>query len=212
MHTYRPTTRKTVLKRLKDCCSSLGSRGGAQPSSEESWAAWLNASASLRQRNAFESLIRGGLYLDNLYARALTGTCRTRCVAAPPEEAGGGLRRRLGGKPKHLQNQALGASRVGDSDAGGGEPGAEGSSGGSGSESARATHLSGCRLCARKQCGGGVKGFRDVLGLEDLAAAQATLERFDLVRPLSFTPPSRPLSPLPPLRLALTCFGSSGPC
>jgi hypothetical protein len=62
-------------------------RGGAQASDEASWAQWLNESVTRKADGTFEGLIRGGLYLDNLFVRALTGDCAADCVPPANEAA-----------------------------------------------------------------------------------------------------------------------------
>lgn len=175
----------------------LKSRGGSHPSSEKAWLSWLNESSSLKQRNTFEGLIRGGLYLDNLYTRALTGYCNIPCISESREdiERGSSQLRRLKStkrKSKPIDNSSsLRSSTTSDASDRGKLSGAIRRSRSNRYDYDRSVvnHLSGCRLCARKLCGSSVKGFRDVLGSEDLAVAQATLENFDLVRRMGFGMP-----------------------
>jgi len=182
---------------------NLKSRGGSHPSSEQAWLSWLNESSSLKQRNAFEGLIRGGLYLNNLYTRALTGYCNIPCISESQEdiERGCSQLRRLNSTKKNSKlidnssslrsattsdasdrSQLSGAARRSRS-------GAHNSNNSDDDDRSAVNHLSGCRLCARKLCGLSVKGFRNVLGSEDFAVAQATLEKFDLVRRTGFGMP-----------------------
>ena len=135
------------------------SRGGLKPSDEHTWASWMNASAARKAEGTFEGLIRGGLYLDNLYVRALTGDCAAACLPGDGEHADAG-----GGDA--------------DINRGGGTGGGGGSSALAGGAAPR---LSGCRLCRRKVCGEGVPGFRPTLGSADLVAARSALDHFDLV-------------------------------
>jgi hypothetical protein len=60
-------------------------RGGSRNSTEGTWADWLDNTVLRKSQNTFEGLIRGGLYLDNIYVRALTGDCGTACL--PPTVA-----------------------------------------------------------------------------------------------------------------------------
>ena len=100
------------------------------------WEEWMRFSEHLMDEGRFESLIRGGLYMNNLFARAMSGNCSATCLT----------------ENSYTKR-----------------------------ETRAVKHLPGCRLCRKKQCGDGVKGFRRELSTDDLAVAMENLERFDLV-------------------------------
>jgi len=128
--------------------------------------------------------------LDNLYTRALTGDCHNPCISSSQEDVErGSSQRRLSNskKTRHAQinTPTLTSLDIPSNASTWGEQFIEKHSHESGNEEVDGfvvSHLSGCRLCARKLCGLSVKGFRNVLGSDDLAVAKTTLEQFDLVR------------------------------
>jgi|MDSY01.1.fsa_nt_gb hypothetical protein len=92
-------------------------RGGkAVSNSNEEWFAWFNEAKRVRAAGNYSCVIHGGIYLDNVMVRALSGDCKTgqddgRCEYAkhPPRLAGCVLCGRHGRDP---QFQAVGRPQL----------------------------------------------------------------------------------------------------
>jgi len=181
-------------------------RGGSHPSNTATWMAWLDESSSRKANNTFESLIRGGLYLDNMYVRALTGDCSQKCLPkhysfganVPASTKNNRESRRGTQKEPNIELQLNDASFSRSSVVDSAVVELKGGIGGGNGQvyvddvnqqaNVRLPRtppllksLSGCRLCRQKRCGVGVKGFRSTLEVKDLEAALEALEHFDLV-------------------------------
>lgn len=186
-----------LVTHLRDPISRLNSefyyvgpgseRRGYQPSNDETWNRWINDSREKKLNNTFESIIRGGLYLDHIYVRGLTGMCGGSCTKMDKKDASShkkalrrnkstidaSSRRRLitdttDSYPLTSSVSYYNLTNVPlfyETDR----------------HPSIVQHLSGCRLCAKKTCGDDVVGFRSAISSIDLEEALHVLEYFDLV-------------------------------
>jgi hypothetical protein len=202
-------TKVLLITHLRDPISRLNSefyyvgpgseRQGLKPSNDLTWSLWLNESKQRKLNNTFESLIRGGLYLDNIYVRALSGSCDSQCV---PSAVDSNLRRKSqrskvaslhqqhekqqdeesddeSDDTSHKNNQRQRFLFIKHSFA---NKTTEAVNDADNNGVVHAVqHLSGCRLCSKKSCGIDVQGFRSELQPSDLRIAVDVLEHFDLV-------------------------------
>jgi len=203
-------TKVLLITHLRDPISRLNSefyyvgpgseRQGLKPSNDLTWSLWLNESKQRKLNNTFESLIRGGLYLDNIYVRALSGSCDSQCV--PSAVDSNSRRKSQRSKVASLQQLEKQQEKLDDeidisqknnqrqrfllideksesSIAANKNTTATVNDADHGVHAVQ--HLSGCRLCSKKACGTDVQGFRSELQPSDLSIAMNVLEHFDLV-------------------------------